>query len=178
MQSANLAVHGFGNDQALLRLRTELPHFAQPLAVVTLFMPALFGRNLDHERPHLGAGLVWQPAAPSWRIQSLLRLMVPYHRSATIEQGIALTREIFAATTALARKRGAWALVVVPQFGPESAPEGELRRRVLTGLDAPSLVIEIDPSWRLPWDRHPDARAAHAIAVAIADRLRRVAGGR
>ena len=97
--------------------------------------------------------------------------MVPYHRSATIEQGIALTREIFAATTALARTRGASALVVVPQFGPESEPEGDLRRRVLSGLDAPSLVVEIDPSWRLPWDRHPDARAAHAIAVAIADRL-------
>lgn len=113
-----------------------------------------------------------QPAAQSWRIQSLLRLMVPYHRSATIEHGIAVTRDVLAATTALARKRGASALVVVPQFGPESAPQGELRRRVLTGLDAPSLVIAVDPSWRLPWDRHPGARAAHAIAVAIANRLR------
>ncbi len=171
VQSANLAVHGFGNDQAFLRLQAELPRFEQPVAIVSLFMPTLFGRNLDHERPHLTAGLAWQPADPSWRIQSLLRLMVPYHSTSTIEQGIALTREIFGATNALARARGAVALVVVPQFGPESDPEGVLRRRVLTGIDVPSLVVQVDPAWRLPWDRHPDARAAHAIAVAIANRL-------
>jgi hypothetical protein len=97
--------------------------------------------------------------------------MVPYHRRSTIEQGIASTRDIFDATATLARTRGAAPLIVVPQFGPESEPEGELRRRVLAGLDAPSLVIQVDPAWRLPWDRHPDARAAHAIAVAIAGRL-------
>jgi len=171
IQSANLAVHGFGNDQAFLRLQAELPRFERPVAIVSLFMPTLFGRNLDHERPHLAAGLAWQPADLSWRVQSLLRLMVPYHRTSTIEHGIALTREIFGATNALARARGAVPLVVMPQFGPESEPESVLRRRVLTGIDVPSLVIQVDPAWRLPWDRHPDARAAHAIAVAIANRL-------
>ena len=47
IQSANLAVHGFGSDQAYLRLAIELPRFRQPVAVVSLFMTALFGRNLD-----------------------------------------------------------------------------------------------------------------------------------
>jgi hypothetical protein len=32
--------------------------------------------------------------------------------------------------------------------------------------------VEIDSSWRLPWDRHPNALAAHAIATAIASELR------
>jgi hypothetical protein len=32
MQTANLAVHGYGNDQAFLRLQSELPHFRQPVA--------------------------------------------------------------------------------------------------------------------------------------------------
>ena len=59
VQSANLAVHGFSNDQAYMRLQTELPRFRRPLAVVSLFMTALFGRNLDDDRPHLGPGLVW-----------------------------------------------------------------------------------------------------------------------
>lgn len=36
MQTANLAVHGYGNDQAFLRLQTELPHFCRPVAVVSL----------------------------------------------------------------------------------------------------------------------------------------------
>ncbi len=62
IQTANLAVHGYGNDQAYLRLQTELPHFRQPVVVVSLFMTALFGRNLDQDRPHLGTGLVWLPA--------------------------------------------------------------------------------------------------------------------
>jgi len=46
-QSANLAVHGFGTDQAYLRLQMELARFRRPVAVVSLFMTALFGRNLD-----------------------------------------------------------------------------------------------------------------------------------
>jgi hypothetical protein len=33
-------------------------------------------------------------------------------------------------------------------------------------------LIDIDSSWRLPWDRHPNARAAHAIAAAIVTELR------
>ena len=32
VQSANLAVHGFGSDQALLRLQLELPRFRRPVA--------------------------------------------------------------------------------------------------------------------------------------------------
>jgi hypothetical protein len=31
--------------------------------------------------------------------------------------------------------------------------------------------VPLDPGWRLPWDRHPNARAAHVIAAAIAARL-------
>src|SRR6266496_112381 len=62
VQTANLAVHGYGNDQACLRLEAELPHFRRPVAVVSLFMTDLFGRNLDQDRPHLGPGLVWLPA--------------------------------------------------------------------------------------------------------------------
>src|SRR5215470_8258175 len=34
VQTANLAVHGYGNDQGYLRLQTELPHFRRPVAVV------------------------------------------------------------------------------------------------------------------------------------------------
>src|SRR5207245_5405886 len=49
VQTANLAIHGYGNDQAYLRLQTELPHFRRPVAVVSLFMTALFGRNLDQD---------------------------------------------------------------------------------------------------------------------------------
>ena len=66
-QSANLAVSGFSTDQAYVRLLEELPRFRQPKAVVSLFTPALFDRNLNSDRPHLGPGLVWLPPEPRCR---------------------------------------------------------------------------------------------------------------
>jgi hypothetical protein len=61
IQSVNLAVSDYSNDQSYLRLAAELPRFQKPVAVVTLFMPSLFDRNLLKNRPSLGPGLVWQP---------------------------------------------------------------------------------------------------------------------
>ena len=171
MQTANLAVHGYGNDQAYLRLQTEIPNFRRPVAVVSLFMTALFGRNLDQDRPHLGPGLVWLPAQHGSRLASFGKLFVPYRADATVQRGVKVTREVFRATSELARAQGATPLLVVLQFGNEEPPEQVLRRQILDDAGFPYMVIEIDPAWRLPWNRHPDARAARAIAVAIAAEL-------
>jgi hypothetical protein len=170
LQSANLAVHGYSNDQAYLRLEAELPRFRRPVAVVSLFMTTLFGRNLDDDRPHLGPGLVPLPAAHESRMASLAALLVPYRTDQTVEQGVAVTQEVLRATITLARTRGATPLIVVPQFGPEDPGEEALRRRVLDD-EFPYLLVTIDASWRLPWDRHPNAQATHVIASAIAERL-------
>jgi hypothetical protein len=172
MPSANLAVHGYSNDQAYLRLDRELPRFRRPLAVVSLFMTALFGRNLDDDRPRLGPGLVWLPPRHASRLASLAALFVPYRTDATVEAGIRTTGQVLRATVALARARGATPLIVVPQFGPEDETERTLRHRVL-GDDLPFLLVTLDASWRLPWDRHPDARAARVIAEAIVRWFRR-----
>jgi hypothetical protein len=172
IQSANLAVHGFGTDQAYLRLETELPRFRRPVAVIALFMTALFGRNLDDDRPHLAPGLVWRPAEPHGRIVSLATMLVPYRTDETVERGITMTRDVLGATVALARARGATPLIVVPHFGVEEEAERTLRRRILDETRLPYVWIEIDEAWRLPWDRHPNARAARTIATAVAARLR------
>jgi hypothetical protein len=171
LQSANLAVHGFGNDQTLLRLETELPRFAHPRAVVVLFMTALFGRNLDDDRPHLVPGLEWQPATPHGRLVSLAKLVVPFRRETTLERGFVVTREVLTATVALARARGAVPLIVVPRFGAEAEIDRTIRQRVLDGL--PYVRVELDAAWRLPWDRHPNAYASRVMADAIAAQLRR-----
>jgi hypothetical protein len=171
VQSANLAVHGFASDQAYLRLETELRRFRRPVAVVSLFMTALFGRNLDRERPHLGPGLVLLPAEHPWRVRWLATLVVPYRNDTVIENGIIVTREVLRATVDLARSRNATPLIVVPQFGTEDPPEQALRRRILDEAGLPYVMVEIDPNWRLPWDRHPDARGARQLAAAIAARL-------
>jgi hypothetical protein len=172
IQSANLAVHGFSSDQAYLRLETELPRFRRPVAVVSIFMTALFGRNLDDDRPHLGPGLVWLPAEQQGRLASLATLLVPYRTGDTVERGVTVTREVLVATVNLARARGADALIVVPHFGVEEQAEQALRRRILDEAALPYVWVEIDAAWRLPWDRHPNPRAAQTIAAAVAARLR------
>lgn len=173
IQVANLAVHGFSTDQTYLRLRDELPRFRTPVAVVTLFMPALFGRDLNDDRPHLGPGLMWFPAATHSRIRSLATFLVPYRREETVERGIATTREVLRATVNLALARGATPLILVPQFGEEEAVEQMLRRRILDEAHVPYILVSIDGAWSLPWDRHPNARAAREIAGATAARLLR-----
>lgn len=171
IQSVNLAVSDYSNDQSYLRLAAELPRFREPLAVVTLFMPSLFDRNLLDNRPHLAAGLVWQPADRHWRLAALLRWLIPYRSGAAVEEGIARTRDSLCALVDLARARAALPLIVVPQFGPESATEEMLRRRILEETGLPYVHVKLDPSWHLTGDLHPDSRAAQAIAIAVAGRL-------
>lgn len=171
LQTANIAVHGYANDQAYLRLKAELPRFRQPVAVVSLFTPSLFARNLGDDRPHLGSDLTWHPAIHRLRLSALFRFAVPYHSEAEIERGIAATRAVLADTAQLARRRHAVALVVDPQFGPETPVETMLRRRILDEGGISYLRVQLDPAWRLKGDLHPSPRAARAIAAAIAQRL-------
>jgi hypothetical protein len=172
MQSANMAVFGYANDQAYLRLAAELSRFRQPVAVVSLFIPSLFVRNLGDDRPHLDSALGWKPAIHRLWLSALLRFFVPYHSDTEIERGIQTTRAVLAATTAMAHKRGAISLVVDPQYGPEGPVERMLRQRILDGAGIPYVQVMLDPTWHLKGDLHPDKRAAHAIALAIAARLR------
>jgi hypothetical protein len=176
-QSAAIAVFGYANDQAYLRLQSELPRFHRPLAVISLFIPSLFARNLGDDRPHLGPGLGWKPAVHRLWLSALFRFLVPYHSEAEIEQGIQATREQLIATAALARRHGAISLVVDPQFGSETAVERMLRRRILEEPGIDYVRVKLDPSWHLKGDLHPDPRAAHAIAMAIASRLKAELGG-
>jgi hypothetical protein len=177
VQSANLAVHGYATDQSYLRLESELPRFERPIAVVTLFMTALLGRNLDDNRPHLGPGLIWLPAVPQGRLMSLATLIVPYRRQTTIDRGIALTSEVLRASAALATARGATALIVIPQFNPEDDVERILRRKILDDAGLPYVFVEFEDGWRIPGDLHPNAATARRIALAIVDRLRATAAG-
>lgn len=187
IQSANLAVSDYSNDQSTLRLAAELPRFHKPVAVVTLFMPSLLDRNLLDNRPRLGPGLAgsglgWQPPEQQWRLAALLHWLVPYRGAATIDEGIMRTRDSLGALVHLACTRGAQPLIVVPQFGEASSVEEALRRRILdeTSLPyahlpyahLPYVRVRLDPAWHLPGDAHPDARAARAIAAAVVARLR------
>src|ERR1051326_1585003 len=157
-ESANTPVHGFGTDQAYMRLRAELPRFRRPVAVVTLFTPGLFDRNLDDDRPHMGPGLVWLPGKPRWRLAMIASWVVPYRSTKAIERGIVLTRAVLRATVDLARSRGATPLILVPQFLPEDPTERALQRRILDESGLPYVWVGLDPRWRRASEQHPDAR--------------------
>ncbi len=173
IQSANIAVSGFATDQAYLRLQAELPRFAHPVAVVSLFTPDVFDRNLDDDRPHLGPGLVWLPPVHRWRLMRIAKFLVPYRSVDEIDQGIIVAREVLRATIQLAQAHGANALIVVPQFAPEDSNEHRLRERILDEAGIPYVWVALNPSWRVSEDDHPDARGARTIAAAIVDELRR-----
>ncbi len=172
LQSANIAVSGFATDQTHLRLAAELPRFRHPVAVVSLFAPSIFDRNLDDDRPHLGPGLVWLPPAQHWRLTALARRWVGYRSEEAVERGAAVTREVLTATGRLAQSRGAVPLIVVPQFEPEEPEERELRRRIVEEAHLPYLFVPLDPDDRIENDGHPDADGARDIAESIADALR------
>jgi hypothetical protein len=168
VQTANMAVNGFANDQAFMRLRRELSRFAQPVAVVIPFVPMLFDRNLDEDRPHLDPQLRWHGAEPPpLRLVELARRLLHYRSGDDIESGIVATQAVLRATIEIARGRGAMPLIVVPEYLPEEPTERAIRERVLDAGCIPYLLVRLQPDWRLRVDRHPNARGAQAIASAI-----------
>ena len=172
IQTANVAVNAFGTDQAYLRLRSELPRFSKPVAIVILFTPFLLDRNLDRDRMHLDAGLRWHRAeTPPLRLAELARRVLRYRGEARIAYGVAMTRSVLRATLELARSRGARAIILVPEYVPEEPIERAIRRRVLDEAGLPYLFVPLDVSWQIPGDRHPNARGARAIAAAVAKAL-------
>jgi hypothetical protein len=166
LQPANLAVGGYATDQTYLRLKADWPKYRAPRALVVLFMPALFHRDLEQDRPHLEPGLVWRATSGEWRLVQVARRIVPYHSDREVVDGVATTRQALAAMVRMARARGAVPLILVPQLTPETAEEAAIRARVLAGL--PYLQVTVDPALHLPNNRHPDARGDAVLADAVA----------
>jgi hypothetical protein len=169
IQAADIAINAHATDQIYLRLRRELPRFAHPVAVVIPFMPRLLDRNLDGDKPHLDAQLRWHPAgAPPIRLVELARRMVRYRDPASITRGEATTTAVLAAAIAMVEKRGARAIILVPQYLPEVKGERDIRRQVLDRAGIPYLLVPVPQKWRSPTHQHPTPAGAAALAAAVA----------
>jgi hypothetical protein len=168
LTSANLAFSSYATDQAFMRLRRGLPAIERPVAVVTLVLPEGIYRMVESDRPHLDSRLRWRPAAGQWRLVQTLRQQFPYRSEADIDEAVAATRAVLRATADLARARGARSLVLVPIMQPESPQARALRSRVLDEAGIAYIAVPIAPDWRIPGNQHPDARAARAMAEAVA----------
>lgn len=169
---ANIAVTAHATDQTYMRLRNELPRFARPIAVVIPFVPVLFDRNLDQDRPYLDSALRWNPGhSPNLLLMELPGRVLRYRSTAAIDEAVAMTQAVLRGAIAFARSRGAAVLIVVPQYLPEEPLEASIRRRVLDDGHIPYLLVRLDPALRLAVDRHPGPRGATAIAAAISRAL-------
>lgn len=183
LQVVNLSVGGYACDQAYLRLADELPRYARPVAVVTLFLPALLDRTMRDYRPHLaldGQGqLELLPPARGFfaelRLRKFLRNVIPYHSEAHNQAMIELVGALFTQTAQLARQRGATPLFLIPSLGPPrplaAHPEAWIIRNLFEARKLPYLLVDLDPAWTLPGDGHPDPRATRKLATAIARAL-------
>lgn len=176
LQSVNLAVNAYGVDQDYLHLASELPTFRRPLAIVMLFSPAMVEREFRANRPHLDAALHWHPPEEPWRLLQLMKVVFPFHTLSTIAYRLHTSRSVLIAADRLANSRNIPFLVLIPVFVPESVAERRIRDAVLDGSGIHSVVVALDPAWRLFRDGHPDFRGDEAMARAIVDELRRHKG--
>jgi hypothetical protein len=181
VQTANLAVVGFGNDQAHLRVLDALPRYRSPLAVVTLFVPDQIKRNADPWRPRLALGPdgALRPVAPSTgpRIARLLQ-QLPYRGG----EALRVTGAILRATAEATRARGAFPLFVVTNYGSacehDDGDEAWVVNELFVRQGLPFVRVDLGPEDRLPglFEDHPNPRGARAIAAAVAQALTSKAG--
>jgi hypothetical protein len=178
LQPVNLAVFGYGNDQAMRRLEQALPSFGQARYVVSLVNVLQLERNT---RPWqrgfaLGGEGNLLERGPSLGFWSHLRLRViwnqlPIHRRERIE----LAGALLGRTATCARAAGARPLFVVPSYGPPRAHRQHAEAAVLDQVFAAAgvdyLLVDIDPRLRLDDAWHPDAQGADVLAQAIAAAL-------
>jgi hypothetical protein len=171
-QVADVAVVGYSLSQSFLRLKQQLPRFAHPVAVVSFFVPSVFKKMLDRNRPQLTPSLTWRPSQNPWRLTMAVHWLVPYDSTGEIDRAVATARAVLRETDAMARAQGARAVIVVPQFMPEPPGETYVRRRVLDEGGLSYVLVPMPADWRLS-DGHPDPRGAQAIAEALARELTR-----
>lgn len=171
VQAVNLAVVGYGNDQAHLRVVDALPRFSHPLAVVTVFIPDQLRRNVEPWRPRLalgpGGALATVPASSGPRLLRLLEEL-PFHGGGAVP----LTAAILRATADAARARGAVPLFVVTNYGaPCLRDEGEawIVDELFARQGLPFVRVDLDRADRLPGmgERHPSRKGALKIARAV-----------
>jgi hypothetical protein len=172
IQSANMAITAYSAGQTYIRLKSELPKFTRPVAVIILFGPTLLVRDLDRNRPWIDRAGRWHPAARSWYLSRAGRVLLPYRSPAAIEEAVATDRQVLLRDVALAQARGAEPLVLVPVFQPEQPRERALRRAIFEGGGIPNLIVPLDQDWRLHPDLHPDALAHAVMARAVWMRLK------
>jgi hypothetical protein len=182
MQTVNLGVAGYASDLSLLRLQSELPRFAHPVAVVTLVLTNWIQRSEGEEREHLapapdGTAVLVGPGIPellrSSPLFSALHTAMHYHGAGAIENAHAVVKS----ADAYARSRGAKPVFVFTNAGTRCL-DTSIRDKITAGLALAHVDVDLPPDRFIPGDVHPDAKGAAILAEAILGELRAQGVGR
>ncbi len=171
LQVVNLGVHGYGSDQAFLRLAETLPRFQHPAAIVTFFIPAMLWRLSEYDHPHLGFDGLEPKVVPvsflhDLRLERMRKNLISYRDE------LALAAKIFRETARLAHERGAKAIFVAPRFNDQDPRED---RYLIDELFAQQGLTVLDTSFgyqAIVNDNHPDAPSQRRLADAVVGTLR------
>lgn len=186
LEPVNLAVNGYGVDQAWLRLADLWPHHPNARALVMVVLPVQLGRNLIDDHPLLAMtdgkpGLV-APAAgllARSRLRSLLVNQLPFRGEAAVQRTLELTRALLRDLHARARAAGTQALFVTTSPGPDRPlddhPEAWLLHALYDGAGLPWILVDLGDAERFRDDAHPNPAGARKIAARIVAALRRPA---
>ena len=174
LQVVNLGVHGYGADQSFCGWSTS-SRVRAPVAVVSIFIPAVIERLARYDHPHLVFDGVEPRVVPTDGAWDQMRLLPPlgqsileYHDDATF----ALAAHIFRETSRRARERGAVALFVAPGIG-YAPPRGD--RYLLDAFFADQGLAYVDGDMGYepqPGDGRPNAHATRVLADYVIAALR------
>jgi ABC-type multidrug transport system fused ATPase/permease subunit len=121
--------------------------------VVSLFMPTLFGRNLDDDRPYLAPGLVWQPAQQASHLASLETVLARGYGGGTDLSGGQWQRVALARALCAVEKGAGVVLLDEPTAQLDVRGESEIFERILTATRQATTILI---SHRFSTVRHAD----------------------
>jgi hypothetical protein len=176
LQVVDLGVHGYGSDQAFLRLSDALPRFEHPVATVTFFFSLMVWRMTLDDHPHIVFdGVTPRLVSPhgffhDLHLSQAARGIFEYRDDDALETA----KTIFRETARLSTARGAKAIFLCPSFG-YAPPRGD--RWILDELfaDQGLACVDVDiGDETIPGDNHPTARAIAKLTIALTDAMKQV----
>ena len=181
LQPVNVAVQGYGNDGAYVRLHEALGRFEHPVATVTLVNQVMIERNVWPDRPHLVLGddlsRSFEPVKAvddGWLARSPLLHIAKrvFHSS----EGLRRARAYIAATARETRDHGGFPLFLFTDFRvaclPDETGAPSLERNLFEGLDVVHVRVDLGLDTYDPVILHPNAVAQRQLADAVTRALR------